>query len=112
MKLFLEKKKLSDSLEVANTPWKKGMGLRFAPKARPMLFEFEKESHPAFDMWFVNFTIDTVYLDSHKKIVDLARLKPWTGPVRPEAACKYVVELPKGWIEKFRIKYGRKMDWK
>ena len=112
MKLFLEKKKISDSLDVADSTLKKGMGLRFAEKARPLLFEFEKESHPSFDMWFVNFTIDVVYLDSKKKIVDLARLKPWTGPSRPEAACKYVVELPAGWIEKFKIKYGKKMDWK
>ncbi len=77
-----------------------------------LVFELPRESRlgASVHMFFVFFPIGIVFLDSEKKVVDKAVLKPWMLNYTPKKAAKYFVELQPEKISE--IKLGEKLEWK
>ena len=71
-----------------------------------LIFEFPKEEIIPLHMWFVFFSIDVLFLDSKKKVLEIkADFKPFTF-YTPKNKAKYVLELEKGIIGKTNTKPG------
>ncbi|HIH61404.1 MAG TPA: DUF192 domain-containing protein [Methanobacteriales archaeon] len=48
-------------------------------------------------MFFMRISLDVIFLDAEKRVVDLATLKPWQVYI-PNKPAKYIIELPQGSI--------------
>ena len=115
--MYRNGKLLLEHVEVAKRFWKKAKGLMFRkqmPEKTGMLFVFSREGQPGFWMFGMRFPIDIIYLNSHMQVIDIKEnIKPM-GPhpkewkiYFPTEACKYVLEVNAGFVEKNKI---RKMD--
>ena len=62
-------------------------------------------------MVFVFFSIDLVYLDSEKRVVDIRRLKPLIGLACSRKPARYAIEMPAGSVEKVSLKVGDLLEW-
>ncbi len=103
------------NLKFADNFLRKLKGLMFEQKKNfdyGLVFEFSRESRigASIHMLFVFFPIDVVYLDSGRKVVDVATVNPWTINYTPKKAAKYLVELPVGKAKE--IKIGNELSWK
>lgn len=97
---------LSDSVEVADTPFRRALGLMFRkslPKGASLLMEFEKEGRHGIWMPFMRFPIDVVFADSGFRVVDVFESVPPIGPhprtwklYSPGRPARFVIELPSG----------------
>lgn len=58
--------------------------------------------------FFMRFTIDLIFIDSERKVVDLKTLKPWRIYV-PKKGAKYVLEVEKGAGSDIQI--GDEIQW-
>lgn len=95
----------------------------FAEQAKGLMFErrknfdyalvfhlpFESRAGVSVHMMFVFFPIDIVYLDRQKRIVEIARLRPWQLNHTPAKPAKWFIELPEGKARGLRV--GQKMEW-
>ena len=91
----------------------KYIGLMFSKKNKELalVFEFKKEQIIPIHMFFVFFPIDLIFLDKHKKVVELKEdLRPFNF-YKPENKAKYIIELNKGTIEKTRASLGDKLEF-
>lgn len=89
-----------------NNLFSKGTGLMFSSKIKDEahIFPFNEEKKVSLTMWFVFFSIDVLYLDKNKKIVEVIEgFKPFTNYF-PKKNSMYVVELPLGFIKKHKLK--------
>ena len=108
------KKVLFSSYELADSSWKRFLGIMFRKKlGKPLLFILPQESitratiHSLFCIPF-----DAVFLDSPKRVVAvLHSVAPWQFWVAPKAPAKYLIELPAGSARKLGIKEGEKLDF-
>lgn len=97
---------ISHNLQVADTYFKRLKGLMFT-KELPTQYALQiipcKEIHT----FFMNYSIDVLYIDSKNNIVSIdENLKP--GKVgRFVKKAKFVIELPEGKIKEFDIKVGQ-----
>jgi len=69
---------------------------------------FESIAGTSIHMWFMRGSIDVVWLNAEKKVVDCAKgLKPFALKIfKPKKPAKYVLELPKETIKKKKIEVG------
>jgi uncharacterized protein len=82
----------------------KGIGLMFKTKInKPYIFIFDKEKIIQLHMWFVFMTIDVIFLDRNKKIVEMSTLKPFTL-YTPKKKAMYIIEMPIGSKNKLKLK--------
>jgi uncharacterized membrane protein (UPF0127 family) len=108
-----ENEGLGMKVEYADTFWKKFRGLMFRKKldhAFVFLLSRETRTDACIHSFFVSFPFDAVFLDSKKRVVDFATIKPWRFYM-PKKPAKYIVELPEGTIKKTKIKIGRKLPF-
>jgi len=109
-------KKILEKIIIADQPWLRMKGLMFEDARKfnyALLFILPRESKlkAAIHMLFVFFPIDVVWLNSNKKVVDIARnLQPFTPNYTPKKPAKYFVELPAG--KATGIKIGDTLEWK
>lgn len=103
-------------LPVADTPWKRAKGLMFKKKPQPLLLVFDKPGYHGIWMLGTRFSIDLVFLDSERRVVDIFEgIKPisWNPKTwriyRPSKPVKYALELPEGevrnlekWLERIK----------
>lgn len=95
--------------------WGRLKGLMFERKENfdyGLVFESNEETRmgSSIHMMFVFFPIDAVYLDSGKKVVDVARsLTPFTLNYTPKKKAKYLIELPAGKAKS--IEEGNILSW-
>ncbi len=69
------------------------LGLRFRGAQVAVLYLPEAQ-RASLDMWFVFFSIDVLFLDERKKIVEVKRdLRPWRV-YTPSKSWAYAVEIP------------------
>ena len=97
-------------VEWARTPWQKFKGLMLRKYVkRPLVLVMERESRlgASIHMMFMRFPIDAVFLDKERRVVDIARLEPWSFNYTPKKAAKYVVEMAAG-SAKFKI--GQRLE--
>ena len=90
----------------------KAIGLMFSRplEDRGLIFVFNQEQRTLLHMLFVFFPIDIIYLNSRKEVVQLVQgARPFQLSIRPEAAAKYILELPADTIRKSKTKIGHKI---
>ncbi len=106
-------KKIISKVKVASE-FGKIKGLMFEKKSKhdyALIFNMHTESRvgSSLHMLFVFFPIDVLFLNSEKKVVDKATLKPWQLNYTPKKAARFIVELPEGTGKK--VKLGSKVSW-
>jgi uncharacterized protein len=98
--------------DVADTPWKKMIGLSFSRK-KNMLFTMAFESRWSFWMFGVRYPLDIVFIDKDKTVVDVKHADPLSFDPRtwrtytPSKAAKYVFETPFD----MKIRIGDRISW-
>ncbi len=78
-----------------------------------MLFIFEKDGYYGFWMKNTYIPLEILFIDRNFEIVDLDTMMPLdTTAYLPLAQIRYVLELPLGSLERYRIKIGDKISYK
>jgi uncharacterized membrane protein (UPF0127 family) len=108
------KRKLAENVRVASGFFGRFMGLMFERRKHfdyALVFDFgtEKRAGASIHMLFVFFPIDAVYLDSSQKVVDIARLTPFSLNYTPKRKARFLIEMPAGTAG--RIKEGDELEW-
>lgn len=88
------------------------VGLRFHSKIEDVayLFYFKFKQYVLLDMFFVFFSIDVVFLDDEFKILEIKEnFKPFTF-YGTKCKVNYVIELPLGYVKKYGLKIGEKVE--
>lgn len=97
-------------VKVADTFFKRFLGLMFIKKPYPLLISFDKEGRLtcSIHMFFVRFGLDAVWMDKEFKVVDLREeIKPFSLKIYlPKKKANYVLELPLGGIKGGKIEIG------
>lgn len=91
-----QRRTLATTVEVADSVWRKGLGLMFrrsVPDDYALVFRSSSVRSRGLHMAFVPFDIDAVWLVDGE-VQRVARLSAWTG--RASARADTVVELPAG----------------
>jgi len=107
------------SLQVADTPQLRYKGLSDTaslPHDQGMLFVYEQANHACFWMKGMNYSLDMVWLDANKKVVNIeANISPATYPEKNFCSrnkkALYVIELNAGEIENSRIGLGQTLKF-
>lgn len=104
-------------VEVADTDAARQQGLMFRknlPEGRGMLFVFEAEGRYGFWMKNMKFTLDIIWIDKEKKIVDI---KPHLSPCQeaceifgPPDKILYALEVDAGFAGRNKIEIGDKVN--
>jgi uncharacterized membrane protein (UPF0127 family) len=82
---------------LCDTFWKRGRGLMFRRPVDPdtaYLFVESRESiaSTTIHMLFVFFPIGVIWLDRHRRVVDLRRARPFRPLIAPRAPAQYFLE--------------------
>ena len=87
-------------------------GLMFACEAKPLLFDFGRSATIANGIHsFFCPKFDAVFLDENKKITEVfPRIRPYRF-ITPAKKCRYLLELPPGSAEKFKLGPGIKLSF-
>ncbi len=107
------KKLISKNLKVCKTIFCKGFGLMFSRKKEDfaMVFPFKKSRRLSITMCCVFYPIDIVFLDENGVVVELVEnLKPFKDYV-PHKSARTFIELPSGYIKKFKLSNGTILNW-
>ncbi len=103
--------------QVVTEPEEKRTGLsqrRTLESGEGMLFVFEKSDFHGIWMRDMDFSIDIIWIDENKLIVDIAtNVSPETYPdvFRPEKPAKYVLEVKAGYVESRDLQKGDRLDF-
>ncbi|USG99895.1 DUF192 domain-containing protein [Thermococcus argininiproducens] len=101
-------------VKVADTFFKRFKGLMLTPNIdHALLFILPSENRirASIHMFFMLQSIDVIFLDSSRRVVDLKRAKPWRVYV-PKEGAKYIIETPVGVINVLNAEIGDEIDWK
>ncbi len=96
-------------VEVADTPRERTQGLsgrELLPWGEGMLFVFDEPGTPGFHMKDMHFSIDIIWLDHNRNVVDVTRsISPDTYPktFSSRKPIQYALEVPAGFSEKHAI---------
>ena len=112
---------LRNSYEIDNIDYSQGLkniqGIMFKKTGR-ILMNFWFSDYHGIWMPFMKFTLDLIFIDKNKEIVDFKEnvlpisLNPKTWKIyRPKKRCKYVLEIEKCNISK-KLKIGDKLIFK
>ncbi|MDI9624315.1 MAG: DUF192 domain-containing protein [Methanothermobacter sp.] len=90
------------NVKIANTFISRFKGLMFKKNIKKGLLlempEGRGRGGSSIHMFFMRIPLDVIFLDSEKRVVDLATLKPWQIYI-PKKPARYIIEFPKGIIE-------------
>lgn len=101
---------LANNAELCSSVWQKFVGLMFSTnKNRSLIFPFNKEKRISLHMIFVFYTIDLIFLNKKKEIIEIKQnFKPFTEYTSKNKTA-FVLELPKGAVKKSGSKVGDKI---
>ncbi|MFH1591731.1 MAG: DUF192 domain-containing protein [archaeon] len=91
-----------------------GFGLMFRRRLHDegWVFSFSSERIVSIHMLFVFFSIDCVWLDKRRKVVDIIKgVRPFSPYVRPKVKSMHLIELPAGTVEKAGIREDDLLSW-
>jgi uncharacterized protein len=95
---------------VTKNLFEKSFGLMFAGKKKcenGMLFEFLKRKETRFGasitMFFCFYSLDIIFINKDKKIVDKTTLKPFKWNYTPKKKCVYVIESIKDRFKNLKV---------
>jgi uncharacterized membrane protein (UPF0127 family) len=104
--------------EIADTESKRRLGLMFRknlPENQGMLFIFEREDRYSFWMKNMQISLDIIWIDKDKRIVDIKTNVPpcndYCEGLTPRDKAQYVLEVNTGFAEKNIIKIGDRVDF-
>lgn len=106
-------KTIVNKKKVLTNVFSQGIGLMFHKKINNIgyVFRFNKEKLVPLTMFFVFFSIDVLFLDKDKKVVEIKEnLKPFSNYI-PKKRAKYVIELPQNTIREKQINIGNKLEF-
>jgi uncharacterized membrane protein (UPF0127 family) len=89
-------------------------GMKALPDDEAMLFVFEEPGRYGIWMKDMNFPIDIIWLDSHKKIVSIQHdILPETYPTvfKPDSESLYVLETNHGFAKENNFEVGKVLDF-
>ncbi len=102
--------------EVADSGLKRQQGLMFRKSLSDndgMLFIFDEEEQHAFWMQNMLISLDIIWINREKEIVDIVIDAPPCNDscsnMIPRSKAKYVLEVRSGFIQKYNIKIGQRV---
>ncbi|HEY4510000.1 MAG TPA: DUF192 domain-containing protein [Candidatus Paceibacterota bacterium] len=104
-------------LEIMRTPGEQARGLSGRESREEnagMLFVYETLVTPGFWMKEMNFSIDIIWIDADKRVVDISEnLAPETFPelFHPRSPVQYVLEVNAGWADAHNISIGDPVEF-
>lgn len=104
----------SGKVKVADTFFGRFRGLMLKPNidyALVFILPAETRINASIHMFFMLQSIDVIFLNSSREVVDLKRARPWRIYV-PRESAKYIIEAPVGVIEYLNAEIGDEIDWK
>jgi uncharacterized protein len=76
-----------------------------------LLIDLKKDKSAAIHMFLVGFPIDVIWLNSEKLVVETRKdVKP-NSIVNPSKFSRYIVELPKGTLDKKPVSFGDRFSF-
>jgi len=98
-------------VEIANTPYKRETGLMYRNQLgqqQGMLFIFEEAQYLAFYMKNTKISLDIIYLDDNKEIIDIYEhtVAMDETALPSKSIAKYVLELNAGKVKDWNIEPG------
>jgi len=101
-------------LKFTNSYFSRLKGLMFKKKLDYVLVLKPSKSNLKFfssiHTFFMRFTIDVVFLDQNKKVVEISQVSPWKFYI-PKRSADYILEMEKGLIKKHQIAIGDKLNF-
>jgi len=101
-------------IEVADSFMSRFLGLMFRKNlVGGMLLKLPKSRSrygSAIHMFFMRFSLDIVFADSDRKIVDMVSIDPWKT-YTPKVPARYVIELETGAIKKYELELEDELDF-
>lgn len=98
------------TLATTESAWEKGLsGTTSLKPNRGMLFVFPNEAPYQFWMKDMNYAIDIIWIDNGLKVVDIkehARPDSYPESFTPQAAARFVLEVPDGFVAREGIHIG------
>ncbi|MBS3175843.1 DUF192 domain-containing protein [Candidatus Woesearchaeota archaeon] len=105
-------KTIANNVIICTSPFQQMRGLMFRKKPIPLLFPFKKEKYCSIHMGFVFFPIDLLFLDEHKRIVEMKqKIRPFRC-YTTKRKIKYMIELPANTITSSACKIGSSISFK
>jgi len=106
---------VAKSYKLCRSAGSKARGLMFTNESsvlsKALLFEFSSARQQSLHMFFVFYSIDVLFLDDKKSVVDMKEgFKPFTA-YTSRARSKYVIELPRDTIKKSKTYVGDRLKW-
>jgi hypothetical protein len=116
VQVCLNKTTLNATLATNPREWQKGLMYRASlPMDQAMLFIFPEERTPGFWMKNMRFPLDIIWIDKHKKIIDIDTDVPICEnncpALSPVSAVLYVLEVNAGFCVKNGIQIGMAVDF-
>lgn len=101
-------------IEVADSFMSRFLGLMFRKNlVGGILLKLPKSRSrhgSAIHMFFMRFSLDIVFADSERKIVDMVSIDPWKT-YTPKVPARYVIELKTGAIKKYELELDDELDF-
>ena len=103
---------IEDNAKFCDDNLSKFIGLMFSKKRkRALIFKFKKEKIISLHMLFVFYTIDVIFLDKSKIVVDKKEnFRPFAF-YKSKKKGMYAVELPSGIIKRTKTEIGDKINF-
>ncbi|ALV63182.1 hypothetical protein ADU37_CDS14830 [Thermococcus sp. 2319x1] len=101
-------------VELADTFFRRLRGLMLKSSidyALVFILPAETRINASIHMFFMLQSIDVIFLNSSREVVDLKRARPWRIYV-PRESAKYIIEAPLGVAEYLNAEIGDEIDWK
>jgi len=100
-------------VKLADTFFRRFKGLMFTPNvnyALVFILPAETKANASIHTFFMLQSIDVIFLNSAKEVVDFKKAKPWRVYI-PREAAKYVIEGPSGIIHALEVEIGDRINW-
>ncbi|ALM74524.1 DUF192 domain-containing protein [Thermococcus barophilus] len=100
-------------VKLADTFFKRFKGLMLTPNvnyALVFILPAETRANASIHMFFMLQSIDVIFLNSAREVVDFKKAKPWRVYI-PREAAKYIIEGPHGIIKALDVAIGDKLSW-
>lgn len=89
------------------------LGLMFRrkiPDDYAMVFVFPEPKSDSIHALFMRFPIDVIFLDEDKRVIETARLNPWTG-YKHVKDVSYVIEMNAGTSDRYGLAAGAELTF-
>ncbi|MFW5745956.1 MAG: DUF192 domain-containing protein [Nanoarchaeota archaeon] len=104
------KETIVTSCKLCQNPWSQGLGLMFRKRLEDecYIFVFRRPRKDYVTMLFMRFSIDIIWLNENKKVIDIyTGARPYQRLIPFKYPAKYMIEMNEGMVDKFAITKGQ-----